>query len=104
MKKYLGLLKLDTLNICSKKVWLSFFGLLFIMMLNYRALVMPMWLLFAIMFIIVCYSLASLFGYIYWLIDLWNYIELEIRLLRFSYWVVLGLINLMNIYLLLSLI
>lgn len=100
MKKPSEILKIDTFKKCSKNIWLSFFGVLFIIMLNYRALVMPIWLIVAIIFTVVCYSVISLFGYAYWLIQQWNNIELETRLLKFLYWVVLGLINLVSIYML----
>ena len=102
MRKFLEIFRIDTFRKCSKNIWLSFFGLLLIIMFNYRALVIPIWLIVMIMFVIVCYSVAALIGYAYCLFRQWHNIELETRLLKFFYWTFLCLINLIDVYMLIK--
>jgi len=100
--KILTALRSDTLGRCSKNVWLSFLVELFVVMLNYRTWLIPSWLVAFIVLVIVCYSLISFYGYVYWLINQWHSLEVETRLLKSLYWTLLGVVTLLSIYILLK--
>ena len=69
---------------------------------NYRALIMPIWLLAFLSLAIVAYSLASFVGYFYWMVILWNGFLEGTRVTKILYFLVLGLVNLMSFYMLLK--
>ena len=102
MNKFIYKLGLDTSRNCSKNIWLSFLAVLILISINYRALIMPLWLVVFLSIGIVIFSFASFIAFIYWMILLWKDYSIDIRVQRFLYLFVLGIINLLIFYILLK--
>lgn len=93
MERILTALKCDTFARCSKNVWLSSSAVIFVIMINYQAWVIPSWAVVLIACIILCYSLLSLLGYAYWLIGMWRVMGVGAKAAKSFYWFFLGAIN-----------
>jgi hypothetical protein len=102
MRNLVYRLRLDDISKCSRNIWLSWLAVLFLMSLNYRAFVIPLWLIIAMSIAFIVFSLASFVGFIYWLAVLWNDYSSDRRIMKFLYLIVLGLLNLMSFYILLK--
>ena len=104
MKEIISKLRLDGAGKCSRNIWLSFFAGLLLISMNYRTLVIPLWLIILMLIVIVTFSLASFIAFIYWISVLWNNYSIGDRVQKFLYLMVLGVLNLLNFYILLKVI
>jgi hypothetical protein len=93
MERLLAILRCDTFARCSKNVWLSSLTVIFVIMINYQAWVIPRLGVALIACIVVCYSLLSLLGYAYWIAGLWRTMDAGTRIAKSSYWILLAVIN-----------
>jgi hypothetical protein len=102
MDKIITGLRLDNNRNCSRNIWLSFLAVLILVSVNYRALIMPLWTIILISILILIFPAASFIAFVYWIIVAWNDYSIDSRLGKVFYLFVLGLVNLINFYILLK--
>ena len=102
MNKVIYKLRLDGTGKCSKNIWLSFLAVLILISVNYRALVMPLWLIISFSVGLLAFSFASFVGFVYWMVRSWNAYSVGSRVQKLSYLVLLGILNVLSFYILLK--
>jgi hypothetical protein len=93
MTNLISRLRLDSTQGNSKNIWLTFFLVLFLMMINFRALVIPIWTTILLTVIISSFQIISFFGYGYWTINNWRALNEDERLIKVLYFGLLALVT-----------
>ena len=104
MNKIFDALRLNDSKGCVRNIWFSTLLIFLVVGINYSALVFPLWLIVFISVTLLIFSFISLIGYAFWLLKSWNLLSGDSIFGKIVYFTVLGLVNLIDFYIVLKVI
>ena len=98
MLKLITILRLHSMKGCSNNIWMAFLLLIVLVGINYRTLIMPIWLIATTTLALLVFSIVSIISFAYWVFKYWEEFSAGRRLYEVFYFLVLLVIILLVFY------